>query len=117
MLLSRLGKKKKKEKKIERKQLGGAHAPRDEAGSGSHPACFSAPGEEKGELAQADGEEQLENKNSFQKEIPERRRLQNAGRKPGGGTGACWGGGGGKQRGVLRRYWSCPSMPAVRTGG
>lgn len=27
------------------------------------------------------------------------------------------GGDGGKQRGVLRRYWSCPSMPAAGTGG
>lgn len=45
--------------------------PPGEAGSRSHPPCFSAPREEKGELDDADSEELLENENNFQKEILE----------------------------------------------
>lgn len=66
--------------KTNRKVLGrssGPPSPTDEAGSRSHPSCFSAPREEKGELADADSEELLEMKTIF------RQKFWNVGRRPG----------------------------------
>lgn len=63
-------------------------SPPDEAGSRSHPPCFSAPREEKGELADADSK----NENNFQKEILE------CGQE-------AW-----QKSGSRRHCWSFPSM-------
>lgn len=98
-----------KEKNRKRKYLGGAHALRDEAGSGSHPACFSAPGEEKEEkLANTNCEELLKNENNFQKEISHYCWLRNMGGWLGRGAGAS---------GVPWHYWSHPSTLTEGTGG